>query len=685
MLGLGISLTTLSLAAGLRGGMVVEPLNPTTGDDWIFTNGTTNAWYSEATTPVAIRSGDSTYVTYESRIGATSRRIAVMAYDSLTGTWTDPHQSNVSTLGGDDHGVPSILRDHEGHLHVFGGAHNGAMQHGSSQLPDSPTTIVARTAISGAYTYPHPHLVGSGIHLFLRDDIPASTKKRLVLRKSTALAAGVPTWGAEVVLVDFGTDTRFYQAPQFQRNGEIYILATRANYLDTFRQDVYLFIYNIATGAIRNADNSVTVSSASLPLDLATAKASFRILNQETAGTYGNIPGCDMAPDGTLHVVMPQAASDTSDSLALSYFTVSPAGVVSAPVDLGTTTHRYNGPQIKVKATGEVELWYSKNTGTSFVRGGNMYRRVKSTGGVWGAEEMVRAATDAALDRPANVLGAGDDLFMLFLEVSQENNDAALRDNKGFAYGDTGYRKRGPYTLAQRSVVRPSYERRVLQDETLNTIGSIILPKLDFIYVFGAEDAQQALLNWARPTYNAMSFDCTFTPDRGFTGKGTAASYISSRFLPNTAERSVANMLRDSATFGVWPLTDGTGVQDAGIPGGANTSIYLQPRNTSNQFAARIWDNGGAALAVANTDARKLAVVTRTGSTRALNLNGAQVATDTLAASAVWGNQPLSILKLTTNYSTRQVFCAFGGGFLTEAELTQLYGALANYKAAVGA
>jgi len=106
----------------------------------------------------------------------------VAAYDHAAKRWSGPVQVGTNPINDDAHGGPSLVIDADGYLHVFYGAHGGALRHARTVLPHDPTaweslgsvtfetstTSGTRTTTAPA-TYPQPVLDADGsLRLFYR-------------------------------------------------------------------------------------------------------------------------------------------------------------------------------------------------------------------------------------------------------------------------------------------------------------------------------------------------------------------------------------------------------------------------------------------------------------------------------------------------------------------------------------
>jgi hypothetical protein len=433
------------VAAGSVGMLVLRSPYPTTPfqtglTDFFANNGATQPHLGTAVYPAALHdsANDLTWFGTEAWNG-TTRFAQVTGYDHSTGYWTAIAGVGPIALVDDDHGTPALCLDHEGHLHAFYGSHHTDQHHSSTNAPIAGASMSGlwriNQPITGAeYTYPHPIAVSSGIKLLMRKRISASTKMVLAVVPTTALSAGVATWGTEVTLVDFGADSAFYIGTTLKVGTSIHIVATKADYADTKREHVYYFIYNTATGAVTNHDGSYSVASGSLPITLANADANCRLFTHSGGNDEGGAPALCFDTTGDPHVIFKDG---TAGSYTVKHIKRT-AGTWSSPVTVSTVESRYNCPVLAPLPGDWVEAWYPLDPNALFTRFGNMVRRLRSSAGTWSAEQTIVEADTVGLGNPTVVLDGHADARVMF----SENLDSALDSGAGglrsFVYGDGG-------------------------------------------------------------------------------------------------------------------------------------------------------------------------------------------------------------------------------------------------------
>ncbi len=163
--------------------LALTPLTPARAfiADFFDGEASGNAVYEEfAIHPEAIydETTDQTIVAYQGH----GMNPYVAAYDHKKKRWSAPAQVGVNPINDDAHGGPSLVIDAEGYIHVFYGAHGGALRHARTVTPHDPTawkslgsvtfetsTTTGTKTTTAPATYPQPVLQTDGtLRLFYR-------------------------------------------------------------------------------------------------------------------------------------------------------------------------------------------------------------------------------------------------------------------------------------------------------------------------------------------------------------------------------------------------------------------------------------------------------------------------------------------------------------------------------------
>lgn len=454
----------LTLGMGLNKVLsrISDILSIGTGELYFADNLSTYGWYV-ATTPTAFYDATSnkTWACYEGWDGA-SRAVYVTVFDHATLTWTNRVKAITSYMHDDDHGVPAMVMDASGYVHIYFGAHNGDLRWCKSNSPRDPSAWTELTPKYGDYlTYPHPNVIGSNIVMIARsfgNSYTAPNRKYTgVIYKNTTSA-----WASKLTFMDWGDDSRFYSGNcVVDGSGKIHFVVTRADFVDTYRRDLFYMIYDPVAGTMSNHDGSHVVAEASFPIDLTDSNTYFRIYTHDTSGATdalkysGNIPAMCLDSNGKPHVVffnglttgVGYAGGGFAD-IDIMYMNKVGASW-STPEIIGNCSQKYDGAAITALADGEVQvLMVSDSVSDNSARGGNILKRTRAADGTWSASSVVKSqALPYALDYPNAVLNGHSDFRFVFLEASVpqyvDGINAADDDKAGyqraFAYGDRGF------------------------------------------------------------------------------------------------------------------------------------------------------------------------------------------------------------------------------------------------------
>lgn len=401
--------------------------------------------------PVAFydAAGDTTWLSYEGWNG-TNREAVVTSYDHAAGRYGDAIAAGPNPLIDDNHGTPAIEIDDEGHLHAFYGSHNTVQLHSSTRWPvtgpegDGSLWSIRGQISAGLYTYPRITHIDGVLYAFLRKTV-AGVTRWLVLLKTSALAAGVATWVAEKEIVDFGAGTRFYGTRVIRVGTELHFIGTKADDIDTARLHLYYFIYDTADGSLSNYDKSTSVAAGSLPIDLATADGSFRIV-ESTGSNRTDIPAFEIDALGRMHIAYADGEGLTFD---IKHITLS-GGSWSEPVTIGEITgvsgEGFIDEMAFTQMPGDgVALYWPHDPGGDWDVGGDMVRRIRSSAGVWGDLQTVMPAGARALARPVTVRDGHADARLMFSEILQSQEDDGAGGLRIYVFGDSGLLQRAEF------------------------------------------------------------------------------------------------------------------------------------------------------------------------------------------------------------------------------------------------
>lgn len=678
--------------------MIVQPMpypaQAALVDDYFANIGATTPFGSQAVFPTALydSSENITWIAYEAW-SENVRIERITPYNHATGLYGEHRRIGVNTLTDDSHGTPSITKDHEGYLHAVFGSHD-----------TPPTYSSTRTAITGGlnpqwvrrgafvanYTYPHLHAVGSNLFLLMRVDT-VTTRRKLVLTKTTALSAGVPTWAAASEIVDYGADSRFYIGNTWVVGTDIHIVSTMAAAADTARKGVYYYVYDTTTGSVSNFDGTTTVTSGSLPISLATANSDFRIVDH--GSNRGDIPALSFDSSGNPHIVY---VDGTGTSFSYKHIMHNGSAWTSA-----TTIGAVEG-QVGVGAVGAatvvsigsdvIDVYYvQKSVGSDF--GGSIYRRQRSAAGAWSAPSLILQKGVTGFSGPSTVVSGDADIRVVMTERAPSDNDSDAGGVRMYALGDGGMIPDTALVLDSDAAnlingfgVAPSLERKLAINDLITGLKAhSIWTKLDALYLMAAHDSAAARVNWKNPGTHNLSVGGgapTFTTDSGYSTDGVD-DYLDTNFNPATAG---GNFTQNSASFGIWSSTSGgNNTSKAGWFDGTD-GVTLNPRSAADTMVMRINQAATTTSGATVTNGTGFYAANRSASNSTQGYrNGASLVTDNDASTAL-NSVTLKLGNIAAaTFGALGFRAAFIGGSLTGAEHSTLCSLIQEYLFQVGA
>jgi len=261
----------------------------------------------------------------------------------------------------------------------------------------------------------------------------------------------------------------------------------------------------------------------------------------------------------------------------------------------------------------------------------------------------------------------------------------------GMALGGIRVQRRHPFTLAliaRMSVPPPAALVPAIDGLVRSLVGAGVWAKLDMLKIQAVHDEQAARLNWISSDYTSTAVNSpTFTAYRGFNGNGTP-SYMNTGFNPGAAIG--AKFVRDSASLGLWSLTNSSNVvNDMGNwNGGWGASI--QARWSEGVFTVAA--NSGVLANDPSDTSLGFFSWSRSNSTNVEKYKNATLVRTEAKDSSPVHNMPIYLGAINfnnsaTSFGARQYACVFAGGALSQSEQSATYTALYSYLShpAVGA
>lgn len=384
---------------------------------------------------------DKTFITWE-RVPSphVSSVAAIISYDHTLDEWSTVYDmatwfDTVLPTSQVAHGQPVIVYGPDSHFYTLFASHNTTQYMASSTNADDISKWNAPTSFGSKYTYPKPVVIGSEIHCLWR----SNTGSNLVLlhRKGTP-TAGSLTFGAEKQLVDLnpGGGSNIYASEVHVVGTAIHFTFVDADYLGSPRKHVYYAIYETTTGELSNVDGSTVVASGSLPINLTTANANFRIFTSP-GSNVGTLSSFNFDTSGNAHVTYGDGVPDSLGRIQ-GYHTFWNGSTWSTPATIAMVESG-NYLALVPGASGAMEVWYPQDDGDAYVSGGTMCRRTWN-GSTWAAQEVMATVPGSyPLDRAFSIRDAHHNLRVAFCEYITSQDYTAPDFLKRYAHGASGW------------------------------------------------------------------------------------------------------------------------------------------------------------------------------------------------------------------------------------------------------
>jgi len=205
----------------------------------------------------------------------------------------------------------------------------------------------------------------------------------------------------------------------------------------------------------------------------------------------------------------------------------------------------------------------------------------------------------------------------------------------------------GSYTDADRAMI----------DSTIRGLKAAgVWDRLDTFQVFAAANPADALLNWKGAAFGGANNGAAWTAAGGFATNGTS-NWVDSGFNAAQAVQYTQN------DMSYWAYVGATGTQTVGSLANGNDTIFLLPRNASNNVVGRAQSVTNITWAAGIANGQHFAGVSRTGAAASqVHRNGVArfAATE---ASAALHNSTVSLGRRPSNATFQaQTFLAFAAG-----------------------
>lgn len=206
--------------------------------------------------------------------------------------------------------------------------------------------------------------------------------------------------------------------------------------------------------------------------------------------------------------------------------------------------------------------------------------------------------------------------------------------------------------------------------------GAGVWPRLDRLWLFATENANQALIDLKELTAATATNSPTHTPMQGYTGNGST-SFVDANWAPADG----INYQQDDCTFGFWTFSTG---QDTLAGCQTTNDLLFNTSNPSGIFATRL-NTKTVTGSDAVPDGSGLSAASRTGASATRQYkNGALLPSPGTATSTTRSAVKVGFGKSDGGFSTKNYAMGFVGASLTATQHFALYCAFRAYLTAVG-
>lgn len=522
-----------NILAGLLGSSGLSSINV----DWAEASGASYPFYGIISRP-AIKVGTKLWFAWEGYRASDDKRMEYVRTLNLTSGRYGPAYiaADDNPLEDDDHGSPyGWVIDADGYYYFAYGSHGSDMMIARTTNPGDETVWTKLPAVTAGMSYPHLHLNSlNEMYVFARGGEGGGTNDGVYFAKATILA-GALTWGAFTLICSQPGGNRNYPNNPIQIGDEVWIPMISSDPGNTYRRSLFYVVFDMITQTTRSINSSKTVLVGALPWSTADLDTHLKIVDQ--AGVFGMSQANCLSGDGTkIHVVYGECSTkDGVYTILYRQITVA-SGAVSAaetvglgcarittdgdPDLIGINAHKYDSLLVADVGSGACDIYWCADivNGPLHSYGGDIAKRNRTSGGVYGAQTLVQAAS---LTRPLNGLALiidGDAttriMFTEMIPWAQLSSGAgasfeATEDGflKAWIYGDTGVWKRPELGTFQWRDLRAAgftvevydmTDGRCLEytDSSFNVI-DLFAPNRNFHQATAAN----------RPTYGALAWD----------------------------------------------------------------------------------------------------------------------------------------------------------------------------------
>lgn len=358
----------------------------------------------------------------------------IIAYDHATRKFSDAVVVGTNPLTDDDHGVPDIVVDTNGYIHVFYGCHNSPMLYARSMDPEDVRRWANKTAaitgnVDADATYPIGVVLSSGTILLYHRGVPGVSRDEMVSQS----VDGGDTWTGPIKIIDAegGNDRTYVYDTVRETDTKVHMVWSHFESGDTATIDVYHAYHNPATGNLFSMDGT----NLGVLISRAEAEANCKVFD-----SGANHDGYTMMAlvGSTPHIVWTHIVAEAE---AYCYFSKWTGAAWSAPVQITQYDYKYNQAVIIALDASNLEVYLTN--GGAAGHGGNLLKWTSADGGTnWTKDAVIlseisnsNTGTNRELVHVQLVENYNDDIKIVFC---QGEIDDWVTTQKVYAWGEGG-------------------------------------------------------------------------------------------------------------------------------------------------------------------------------------------------------------------------------------------------------
>jgi len=367
----------------------------------------------------------------------------IISYDHQNKLWSNLIKVGDNPLVNDAHGIPSLLIDKDGYLHVFYGSHGDSLKYSKSTNPEYVASWSDQPDVTPKATYPQPILLPEGtFYLFYR---AGGHLDPWVYRTSSDNGR---TWSEETTILQ-GNPDDWYLFAQKGENRTIHAVFYWTDDLfklekEPWRYNIY-YMFRDENGYWKSKQGLILT----LPLSKNDADSCCRVFDSEITNTHTNHAGLAVDNFDNPYIIFTSGKGIGLTSHVFKFAKWN--GNSWAISDITGTDSWWDGATLDVMSSSKIEAYLTaggtKGSGREGIfddtdRGGNIEKWVSKNGGeTWSKEKTIisKEQTGNIYNYPQLVENHHPSAKIIF---SQWISSLSEFNAKVYLWGDRGFLKR---------------------------------------------------------------------------------------------------------------------------------------------------------------------------------------------------------------------------------------------------